>query len=191
MSTRSRRALLLFIVTLFVLPIVVAWLQLAGMINLFGPSRTNQGVLVQPVVALQWPAGAELPVGATWALLYPLAEPCDKGCRSTLTGLRALHVALGRKRPHLRLVLISSDANLDLLSIYPEFVILPRGDETLTQPLRQARLQCCENRSISRGPGTIAGIYLVDPRGNIMMYYAQNTDATRIKADLDRLLSGV
>jgi cytochrome oxidase Cu insertion factor (SCO1/SenC/PrrC family) len=127
-------------------------------------------------------------------LAYPLKENCYTSCQSELAGLRGLHLALGRKQIHVQILLIVPalqagtetqewPGKRELLAIYPKFEIITDPGQTIGVLLTRAGYRVSDSDQ-NAGSGT----YLIDPYGNIMMYYSRGTDQTDIKADLERLL---
>lgn len=191
----SPRLALLVIAAVFLLPLVLAWLMYNGTID-FRPAATrNRGALVQPPVAIEWeqlsvmrPDGnAQSHLANHWAVLHAVPSDCGPSCVESVTALRQVHRAAGRNQARIRLVLLleAPDAALAerLQAIYPEFLLIPGSGATLRQALRQAALA-------AQGPPDAAGgSYLVDPLGNIMMYYQPGSDPNDLKQDLKRLLT--
>ena len=188
------RVALVLIAALFILPLLLAWLMYAGVIDLRPESTRNLGQLVQPPAPLDW-AAADLvgePGDATdlfdrhWVLLHALPDPCDTACEQAVVGLRQIHRAAGRDQARVRLALLraapDSAPSERLHSIYGELHVLDDPRDELGRTLAGVA------RAATR-PGTVqAATFVVDPLGNVMMYYAPGTDPNDIKTDLERLL---
>jgi hypothetical protein len=194
MRPLSARKKLIVIACVFMLPLIVAVLMRIGVIDILPQSRTNRGILVQPPLAMEWPAAQSEALGGRWVLAVPLPARCNDRCEHRLAGLRQLHLALGRQQAHVRIFLIAqyTDVALDfdvpqensrMLAIYPYFDIAPDRDREFSGPLMKAR-----SRALETGPDSADGIYLIDPQGRIMMYYHQDTDPNDIKSDVEHLL---
>jgi hypothetical protein len=194
MRSLSARKKLLVIACVFLLPLIVAVLMRIGVIDILPQSRTNRGILVQPPLAMKWPAAQSEALGGRWVLAVPLPARCNDRCERRLAGLRQLHLALGRQQAHVRIFLIAQytdvppdfdvpQENSRLLAIYPYFDIAPDRDSEFSGPLMKAR-----SRALVTGPDSADGIYLIDPQGRIMMYYHQDTDPNDIKSDVEHLL---
>jgi cytochrome oxidase Cu insertion factor (SCO1/SenC/PrrC family) len=192
--TNSPKSLLLIIAGLFLIPVALAWMAFSGAVNLNPESRINRGILIDPVIPLNWPADVRPSLEGRWVLAYPLKENCYTSCQSELAGLRGLHLALGRKQIHVQILLIVPalqagtetrewPGKRELLAIYPKFEIITDPGQTIGVLLTRAGYRVSDSDQ-NAGSGT----YLIDPYGNIMMYYSRGTDQTDIKADLERLL---
>jgi hypothetical protein len=187
MRPMTARKQFIVIASIFILPVIVAGLMSKGVIDLVPESRTNLGILVQPTLAMTWTEELKEDLGGQWVLAVPLNTRCIDECEHRLTGLRQLHLALGRQQTQVRIVLITPniDVSLDsrLLAIYPYFDIAPDRYSEFSTPLMNARASALET-----GPDSVDGIYLIDPQGRIMMYYHPDTDPNDIKSDVEHLL---
>jgi hypothetical protein len=115
-----------------------------------------------------------------------------------VTSLRQIHLATGRHQSRLRLALLLDEKNREettelLKSIYEKFSLISDPGGILRSELASVR-PGDEGQSVTANatPGdgmAIDGIYLIDPLGNIMMYYAADADPNHIRQDLKRLLT--
>lgn len=191
----SPRVALLVIAALFVLPLVAAWLMYSGVIDYRPASRRNLGELVEPPVPLPW---AELEPGGTgehpervltghWVVVHAVPRRCPDACLEAIVYLRQVHLATGRDQARVRIALLQGaddEATAGrLLEIYPAFQLLrdPRG--TLWPMLDQLA------RRHGQPQGAAGSTFLVDPLGNVMMFYAAGSDPNHLKGDLKRLLT--
>jgi hypothetical protein len=192
----SPRVALVVIATMFVLPLVLAWLMYTGTIDYQPGSTRNLGRLVQPPHALSWD-GVYLD-GATdsnpaevfaehWLVLHAVPNPCADACLRVIAGLRQVHLASGRQQSRIRLALLhdlpGSDPARGLQEIYADFRLLENPDGALWGTLQSIAEQ--------GQPGAPArgSTYLIDPLGNIMMLYTAGYDPNDLKSDLKRLLT--
>lgn len=189
------RVALLVIAALFVLPLVAAWLMYRGVIDYTPRATRNLGQLVEPPVPLPWADTAANPVGESpestfaghWVVLHAVPRPCPDACLQAIVNLRQVHLASGRDQSRIRIALLqeTGDAVLadQLLDIYPVFRLLadPRG--TLRPMLDQVA------RRHGQPQGAAGSTFLVDPLGNVMMFYAAGSDPNHLKGDLKRLLT--
>jgi hypothetical protein len=192
----SPRAALVVIAALFILPLVLAWLMYTGTIA-FQPGATrNFGQLVQPPLPLSWEDvhldGATEPSPATafaehWLVLHAVPNPCDDACLRNIAGLRQVHLASGRQQSRIRLALLhdlqGNDSVRSLQGIYATFGLLENPDGALWRTLQSIADQG-QPSAPARG-----STYLIDPLGNIMMFYAAGYDPNDLKNDLKRLLA--
>ncbi len=188
------RLLLLGIAGVFFVPLLLAWLVMTEAIGIVPEFRPAQGVLLQPVIPVMWPAEHKNRFQGRWVIVFALPAPCEDACKSQLVGLRQLHIAQGRKQSRVRLLLImpldqmgvhsaeQSDRE-EFLRIYPLFELAKDVGGDLS-----ARLRRSKHQAVEREFETVEGIYLIDPQGRIIMYYDHHTDPNGIHEDLRRLL---
>ncbi len=199
----SPRLALLIIAAMFLFPLLLAWLMYSGSLDFKLTSTRNLGTLVEPPVPIDWTAtvmlsgeanlAADLEQGVDifdrhWVLLQPVPAGCDDSCLNKVSDLRRIHRASGRQALRIRLALLldessPADQAQSLLAIYPQFHLIRDPSGLLWAAL--AKIQ--QNHSGQAGP--TRGVYLTDPPGNIMMYYAAGSDPNNIRQDLKRLLT--
>jgi hypothetical protein len=188
----SPRVALVVISSVFILPLVLAWLMFSGVIDYRPQSTRNRGSLVLPPVAVSWDgvyeAGAANDPGHVfdehWLVLHAVPEPCDPACLEAIAGLRQVHLAAGRNRHRIRLALLHSGEDpVSLQQIYASFHLLedPAGGLRRTLESVGSRFRPAK---AARG-----ATYLIDPHGNVMMFYAAGFDPNDLKTDLQRLLT--
>jgi cytochrome oxidase Cu insertion factor (SCO1/SenC/PrrC family) len=192
----SSRATLLVIAGLFIFPLLLAWLMYTGAIEFQPGSTRNLGDLLQPPVPVPWDgiqldgvtdaAAADAFLGH-WLVLHAVPGPCAEICREHVTNLRQVHRAAGRQQSRIRLALLKGpDGNgsfYALQEIYATFRLLENPDGLLWDTLRTIAAQ-------ADPPAPAQGsTYLIDPLGNIMMFYAAGYDPNDLKNDLKRLLT--
>lgn len=192
----SSRQSLVLLGLLFLSPILIAWIMhLSGQQGWHPEGTTNRGVLVQPPRPLLLPADLAVAAGGLlqpdylqgkWTLLYIGATGCDDSCRTNLYHMRQVRLAQGENLQRVqRLFLVVDTTTLeplaDILSEYPGLAtaaLSPAQSDELA-PLFL----------IDEVPMRAAGrVYLVDPLGNLMMYYRPDADPRGMIKDLQRLL---
>ena len=198
----SPRVALVIIGAVFFLPLALAWLMYTGKIE-FRPVETrNRGELVQPLVPVSWDGvtGVGRPDEAAgqaafepthleghWTVLHALPAHCDSACEAHATELRQVHRASGRQMGRIRLVLLQPAADpsmaAELRRIYPRFEIATDTGGSLEAALERV----AQEYGTTAGP--VGSTYLIDPLGNIMMYYEAGSDPNDLKSDLKRLLT--
>lgn len=199
----SPRLSLVIIAAMFVLPLLLAWLMYNGTIDFKPGSTRNLGELVQPAIPIDWSKGIETLHGdhdptrpnppdriflEHWVILYAVENPCTESCIESVTGIRQVHRASGRNQGRIRVALLLGDdspaeTTAAVRNVYPDFQLIrnPSGElwKTLKQVAGRAEL-----------PQPAAGnTYLIDPLGNIMMFYTAGSDPNFLKKDLKRLLT--
>jgi cytochrome oxidase Cu insertion factor (SCO1/SenC/PrrC family) len=190
----SRQALVL-LGLIFLAPAFVAWVMHNSSEEGWQPDgTTNRGNLVHPARPLEMPAdmaheGASLQdyLQGKWTLLYINDADCGEACRNNLYKMRQVRVAQNENMRRVQtLFLLNADSIPDELAGFLAqehkdlAVVLPsaaqaagiepqfRVDET---PVRQAQR-----------------VYIIDPLGNLMMYYQPDADARGMLRDLQKLL---
>jgi cytochrome oxidase Cu insertion factor (SCO1/SenC/PrrC family) len=176
------RLQLLLIATVFLGPLALAaWLYFAGQ-GLAPEGRTNHGALLVPVVRLT-DALPESPLhehnDGYWVLLYANDGACDEACELSLYTLRQSRLMLGRERDRLVRVFLHGNTVPDtvlLASEHQGLVALQDGD-------LKALLDKTKPASLAAG-----GYYLVDPLGNLVMYFEPGIDPSAMVEDIKHLL---
>lgn len=186
--TKGRR-MLVFLLVLFVLPILVvlAMYQLD-----YRPGGSSHGDLIAPPKALQLSPTPDLngkPFGAEqwktkWNVVYVSATGCAKECQKQVHQLRQIHVSLNKEIERVQRVLVISSVTdqAELATIqqqYPDLVVLA-GNEAAA---------LAQQFDLPDQPaGTSGRVYLVDPLGNLMMSYPPNYKPKGLREDMTRLL---
>jgi cytochrome oxidase Cu insertion factor (SCO1/SenC/PrrC family) len=197
------RLTLLIIASLFVLPLLLAWLMYSGSLNFEPGAGKNLGTLVEPPLAIDWKrfVTARSTDGSShsdhevadnllehWVILYPVPAACNETCKHWLSALRQIHRAAGRHQPRIRLALVLEESHSEeitelLVAIYGKFSLLTNPSGSMLNVLQEIR------EPLKTSLNTGAGTYLIDPLGNIMMAYTADTDPNDIRLDLKRLLT--
>ena len=196
-ATRPRRGILLLLLLLFFAPLLLAFALYYG--SDWRPTgRTNHGVLIEPartlpLIALPLVvvtpgaapgsdtlAAADVLTGK-WSLVYAGSGDCDADCRSTLYFMRQTHVGLANLAPRVQRVFLVTAAccDRDYLAREQPGLITLDADGAAGAPLL-AQFPS-ERRSSS--------IFVVDPRGNLMLRYDAHDDPKGLRNDLKKLLT--
>lgn len=133
---------------------------------------TNEGEWVRPAVAaeslpLVEADGGAVAASAHWWLWVVTDGPCDAVCDNAVHEMRQLHVLLNKEADRVRRALVAPDAGSVILrEAFPN--------------LARWRLDT---------PGALAaGIYVIDPLGNLVFRYPVNSAGKPVLKDLKRLL---
>jgi len=178
----SSRALLLIIAAVFFGPLLFAgWLYYKG--ELIQPlGRVNHGALLEPVINLT-DVLPESPLyeynPGYWLLTYQKRGNCDEGCRQGLYTTRQLRLMLGKEMDRIRRIFLHGETLPDTVFLADEHKgLISLRDEDLSDILDQKR------------PNALAagGYYLIDPHGNLVMYFHVDLDPGDIIDDIKRLL---
>lgn len=172
----------LLIAAIFLGPLAIAaWMYFSGS-ALIPEGRTNHGALLQPIVHLP----DALPGSALhahneghWVLLHAEDGACDEACEYALYTLRQTRLMLGKEMDRVVRVFLHGETPPDtvFLAEQHEGLVVLR-DDSLGELLDGKR------------PGTLAagGYYLVDPLGNLVMYFPPDIDPSDMVEDVKRLL---
>ena len=144
--------------------------------------RTNHGDLLQPVI----PIADELPdssllknIGGRWLLLYNNSGACEDACNHALYILRQSRLTLGNEMDRLGRVLLRVESAPDTVipgENYAGTIILT--DDALSEWLQ-------DKKPAAATPG---GYFLVDPLGNLVMYFSPDIDPSAMVEDIGHLL---
>jgi len=177
----SPRVKLVLLVSLFALPIAASFLAYHDA----RPQPTaNYGELLLPpasitALALQGEGGKPFAfpnLAGKWVLVVADGGECAEACRDKLTTLRQVRLALGREAGRVERVFVADDGRAP----DPRALAAFEGTIAVARPAAVA---------LPPGPGNDREhIYLVDPRGNVMMRWGAAPDWKRMYKDLQRLL---
>ena len=176
------RVQLLLIAAVFLGPLAIAaYMYFAGQ-GLAPEGRTNNGILLQPIVSLT-DAVPGSPLHAVndgyWALIYTNEGICDDACEFSLYALRQSRLMLGKEMDRLVRVFLHGDSPADTVLLAEEHEgLITLQDSNLGDLLEN-------NRPAELAAG---GYFLVDPLGNLVMYFRPDIDPQAMVEDIKHLL---
>ncbi|HXN10126.1 MAG TPA: hypothetical protein VN859_02730 [Steroidobacteraceae bacterium] len=185
--TPRSRGLLALLVALFFAPLLLAFLMYYG--SHWRPlGRTNHGTLIEPPrplprLSLQRPDGSEAGDGVLvgrWSLVYVANGECDAACHATLYFMHQSYLAMGNLIPRLQQVFLATGQCCDrefLAREHPDLLALDGGGGAAATWLAQIP-----------GDARSHTLFIVDPRGNLMMRYDAFMDPKGLREDLKKLL---
>ena len=181
-KTGKGRVQLLLIAAIFLGPLALAtWLYFAGQ-DLTPTGRTNNGALLQPIANLK-DAVPQSPLYAHsdghWVLLYANDAACDEACAHSLYTLRQSRLMLGDEMSRLVRVFLHGDTAPDTVLLADEH----RGLVALSDSALKELLDNKKPTDLEAG-----GYYLVDPLGNLVMYFRPDIDPGAMVEDINHLL---
>jgi len=145
--------------------------------------HVNAGELIAPArplpsLALPLAGGA----GGKWTFLYVQRGRCDDECRRHLYDTRQVRLALDREMNRVQRVFIGDSDCCDfqeLKAAHPDLIIIRASpaDDPLLALLPK-----------SEGAVSAHPVYLIDPLGNAMMFYAPDAKSKGMLEDMKRLL---
>lgn len=180
--TAKGRVQFLLIAAVFLGPLALAaWLYFAGQ-DLTPAGRTNNGALLQPIVNL----ADTLPDSALhahadgyWVLLYANEAACDDACAHSLYTLRQSRLMLGKEMDRLVRVFLHGDTVPDTVLLADEHkglvALQDNGLKDLLDKKKPTDLEA-------------GGYYLVDPLGNLVLYFRPDIDPSAMVEDIKHLL---
>ncbi|MDH3338042.1 MAG: hypothetical protein OEM76_09500 [Gammaproteobacteria bacterium] len=179
--TKSRLQFLL-IALVFLGPLIVAsWLYFQGE-ALQPRARANHGALLEPIVNLN----DELPDSPihvhneqSWLVVYALLEPCEQPCRDALYTTRQSRLMLGREMDRLQRVFLHGAS-------VPDTVFAAEQHQGLITIEDSSLAGLLNNKRPADLPA--GGYFLIDPLGNLVMYFRPDLDPSEMVDDIKRLL---
>lgn len=184
---KSGQKKFLMMLAVFLLPVILGTLLFfsQGKID-YEKGSTNYGTLVHPAIPAniedlkqgENEAIKEQTIAKSWTMAYLETENCDQNCLDKLTLIKKVRLLTNEKMRRVRTLFVSTrsvQATIDK-SQYKDMVFTNVVDQN-SNFLKQFPVQ--ETKPI----------YLIDPYGNIMMYYPQqDLNAKKIIKDINRLL---
>ncbi len=172
---------MLLIASVFFGPLAVAtWMYYGGYLQPEG--RTNNGTLLEPIVnvAATLPASEIAIIGdGVWLLVYADTAECSDSCKKALYTLRQSRKMLGKEMDRLKRVFLHGESSPDTVFLADEHagLIALRDDDLV------ALLDNKKPVALSAG-----GYYLMDPLGNLVMYFQADINPSEMVEDINRLL---
>lgn len=181
-TTKSRSKLqLILIALLFAGPLLLAALMY-GSRQWQPQGATNSGEVLQPIINL----GDALPDSAVltdladrWLLIYPNSGVCDETCEAALHRLRQTRLMLGNKMTRVSRIFLHGESP-------PDRVLLREHHAGLNTIKDQSLMRLLAERQPANQAN--GGIFLVDPLGNLIMYFSPDLDPGDMVDDIKHLL---
>ncbi len=194
---------------MFFAPLALAFYLYYGKVSWHPGHRVNSGELVEPprpLPALSLPlAGANGLAGMTppgflrgkWTLLYLKSGRCEATCGRLLYETRQVRLALDREMNRVQRVFIEDADCCDLRALresHPDLLIIRSSDAD--QRLRNLLPNTGDQRESGSSADAKSSreavlpdrVYLIDPLGNLMMFYAADANPKGMLEDMKRLL---
>ncbi|MDC0239479.1 hypothetical protein OAK82_03790 [Candidatus Thioglobus sp.] len=162
------------LLAMFILPIAFGALFFYANPNYFSESTVNYGELVRPVIATD-ESDIEIDGDASlqgiWTMVY-VSSHCDDACEKAIADMKTIRTLMNADMRRIQRMIIIEDNSTPTSN--DESLIKGRAtSKKLTKSLKKY---------------TKNAIYLIDPIGNIMLYYEpQNIDIRLVIKDLKRL----
>jgi len=177
------RLQLVLIAAVFLGPLLIAAVLYFQGAALQPAGRTNHGALLEPYINVTAELSG-LRVGehydtTSWLLLYANPNLCDDRCRNALYTLRQSRLMLGKEMDRLQRVFLRGDTAPDTVFVAEEhqgLITIEGGSLTgLLNNKRPADLPA-------------GGYFLIDPHGNLVMYFRPDIDPADMVDDIKHLL---
>ena len=177
----------LWLIAVFVAPIILGTLLFFNLEKLgFEKGAVNYGTLIQPAFPAQLhdlmqdgkAAVREDTLAKKWTMLYIEPDKCDQACLSRLKLIKRVRLLMNEQMRRVRTVLVSNkEVGASVSAKDNPDLVLAHVDMESSEFLKQYP-------DLDKTP-----IYLLDPLGNLMMYYPQeNPDIKKVIKDLLKLL---
>jgi hypothetical protein len=174
---RRQRKILIGVALMFFAPLAFAFYLYYGGLQWRPGHRVNSGELIQPPRPLN-----QKSLMGKWSLIYVQHGRCDDECQRHLYDTRQVRTALDREMNRVQRVFVA-DADCceptALHETHPDLIVRTPGSDDagwLTQlPTREGAIN--SHRT-----------YVVDPLGNLMMYYPPDAKPKGMLEDMKRLL---
>ncbi|MEX1266967.1 MAG: hypothetical protein WEA08_08585 [Woeseia sp.] len=179
---RSGRPQLMLVALVFIVPMAAALLLYFGSDALRPGGTSNHGALLAPIVNLRDALpGSEFgeSIDGYWALIYRNTGACGEDCRGALYKLRQSRLMLGNEMNRVERVFLHGTSAPDRVFLDSEH----GGMTTLHAPDEAALLE-----SVRPGDQPDGGYYLLDPLGNIVMYFPPGIVPRDMVDDVSHLL---
>lgn len=188
-TQKEGRIKLIILILMFLLPTIAAWYLVFFTDYARDDQGVAHGVLINPPRQL-----GDIPLMSTdpsvpgkklhgkWTMLFFARQPCDTSCQQSLYRIRQIRLATGNRMAQVqRVIVIDRDvaALHDYLSTnYPGQLYVAKAHT------QEKNLSLFADQNITED----GAIFLIDPRGFLMMRYSGDSDPSGIIRDLSRLL---
>ena len=190
----SGKKSLLWLLTVFVAPILIGTLLFFNLDRLgFEKSTVNYGTLIKPpfpakvgdLLVANKVAIREETIAKKWTMLYVEAGECDEACQKRLKLIKRIRLLMNEQLRRVRTTFVSTEAVGKTIDrkLHHDMVLAHLNTES-------ASLNADSSTFLKQLPHLDKKpVYLLDPLGNLMMYYPQeNPDIKKMIKDLLKLL---
>lgn len=190
----SKRLTVVLIALISVIPLSFAWYLAKNPELIKNRPKVNYGHLITPAQPLDYAELMQAPISAAenlpeikghWVMVQVTQGPgCDQACQETEEKTGRLRLMLNKDVSRVRRLLLlpgASDETAaagDEISKHDPTLLIAGLSDTLRQRLQEA----------VGAPLTEGMVLLLDPLGNVMMWYAPGFDPYGVLRDLQRLL---
>lgn len=181
MSVGKNRINLIIIFAVGLVPLFVAYFVFVFFPTWLPDLTTNEGQLILPPVSNEL-IGLSL-TDSKWSLIIPMGESCDEKCERRFYLARQVHVALGKESNRLKRILITTGtgntAGVKKMMVKYKGMhkVVLDGDQVVSVLKKVVAFPIMGNF-----------IFLMDPNGNIMMFYSMAKIGKPMLKDLKHLM---
>ncbi|MEL7184913.1 MAG: hypothetical protein AAFN50_00585 [Pseudomonadota bacterium] len=180
-KTTWARLQIFVIAAVFFGPLAVAtWMYYSG--SLTPEGRVNAGALLEPIVnVVETLPGSQTAQAADghWALVYVNEGDCDEACRDGLYTTRQSRLMLGREMERVVRVFLHGNSAPDTVFLENEHAgLITAQDGSFSELLKNKKPARLEE----------GGYFLMDPLGNLVMYFEPTMNPRDMVDDIKRLL---
>ncbi len=177
------------IVLVFALPPVVAYFMYYT--GIMPEARVNKGTLITPTelpdLMLQTIDNKSYSIKSNsgkWTLLMLADSSCDDLCKKNIYLMRQVKTSLGKDSHNTERLLIMTNTPIpevltDFLHDYPDMPVIT-GSQNAVATLN--------NFFLSVAGDTVNKVFIIDPRGQLMMHYQPELQPKDLLSDLKRLI---
>ena len=176
------RLILLLLALLFLAPLALSFYLYYGA-HWRPAGQTNHGTLIQPPRPLPI-TGTAAVLRGKWSLVYVGAGNCDDACRSTLHFIGQTHLGLAQLMPRVQQVFLVTAACCDDAYIereHPQLITVNLDSPDHAEAAALLAPFPPDQRASS--------VFIVDPKGNLMMRYDAHASPKGLHDDLQKLLN--
>lgn len=180
-QAKGRLQFLLIAAVFFGPLLLAAWLYYGGAF-MQPEGRANNGALLEPIVSLseRLPDSPLYPAHkGKWLLLYAADGACLEACLQGLHTIRQIRLMLGTEMDRVTRIFLHDESPLDTVFVSLEH----EGLVALHDPASSVLIKSKRPAELEAG-----GYYLIDPRGNLVMYFHAGLPPREIVDDIKRLL---
>jgi cytochrome oxidase Cu insertion factor (SCO1/SenC/PrrC family) len=195
---RRQGRLLVGLALIFFGPLGVSFYLYYGHGSWHPGGRVNAGDLIVPPrplpsLALPLQSSGETEsefLRRKWTLLYVQQGPCAEACRTSLYQTRQVRLALDRDMNRVQRVFIADGDCCDFQFLHEQHpdLIAIRMNPAAAPLLALLPQRGPGSASAGGGGANAEPIYLIDPLGNLMMFYAPGAKPKGMLEDMKRLL---
>ena len=190
---KASRSQLWLVVSMFFVPLGIAFLMYYGNAGWRPVGSTNKGELIDPArplpeVALLTPGSPTAAdfLRGKWSIVFVGSGACDAACRKALTDIRQVRLALNQNSTRVQRVFLYSGPCCDeaYFSTEQAGLITASIDDAAGRSVLEVFPAADGTATLTAGR-----LYLVDPLGNLMMSYGRDAPVKGLLDDLKKLLN--